>query len=86
MSNVTGTNYFTIFLQNVDVTNPRYSQYRIGRYVLYRYVYRYRNINVSYRFKYWPCMGHTSQFWAIPAGTERTGRYRKSFILFYFIF
>ena len=32
MSNVTGTNYFTIFLQNVDVANPRYSQYRIDMY------------------------------------------------------
>ena len=80
MSNVIGTNNFITFLQNVDVANPRYSQYRTGRYV-----YWYRNINVSYRFKYQPCMDHTGQFWAILAGTERTGRYRKKFILFYFL-
>ena len=31
----------------------------------YRYMYRYRNVNVSYRFKYrvyQPCTGHTSRF------------------------
>ena len=51
------------------------SQYRIDNdhtdwYVLYRYVYQYQNINILYWFKYWPCIGHISQFQAIPTGIE----------------
>ena len=63
------------------------SKYRTGRYVPYRYVYRYRNINVLYWFKYRPyrpCTGHTGQFRAISTDTRRTGQYRKKF-LFYFL-
>ena len=42
---------------------------------------------VSYRKKYRPyrsCTGRTDQFRAIPAGTGRTGRYRKKFFFFFF--
>ncbi|KAL0008252.1 hypothetical protein SO802_009754 [Lithocarpus litseifolius] len=60
------------------------SQYRTGtgrtrQYVPYRCVYRYRNVSISYWFKYQsyrPCIDHTGQFWTIPAGTGRTGRLR----------
>ena len=61
---------------------------RTGRYVSYRNVYRYRNINISYRFKYRPyrpCTGHTGQFRAISAGTGRTGQYKKMFLFFIFL-
>ena len=44
---------------------------RIGRYVLYRY----QNINVSYRFKHRP-------YRPILGNTGRTGRYRKFFFFF----
>ena len=43
---------------------------------------------ISYQKKYWPyrsCTGRTGQFWAISAGTGRTGRYRKKFIIIFFL-
>ena len=44
---------------------------------------------ISYQKKYRlyrPCTGRTGQFRAIPAGTERTNRYRKKFFFFFFKF
>ena len=40
---------------------------------------------VSYQKKYRPYQSCTGQFRAIPAGTGRTGRYKKKFFFFFFL-
>ena len=61
------------------------SQYCTGTshtswYVPYQYVYRYQNINISYRFKYQPYRPISS----VSTGIKHTGRYQKK-KAFYFL-
>ena len=56
------------------------SQYRTGtsRYVPYRYIYRYQNINVSYRFKY-------RLYWSISGNIGRYREYQPIQNFFFFL-